>query len=215
MRGHVQPLRHRRQVGPPLARRGRRTRLPPALPVRPDRRILARGLLRRGCCGGCWRVDRSVGSDSGRRGRLVPARWRGLALASEQRPLQVRQLGLQLSLPSLRSPQVGLRSVECALELLTASARGPPPDWPSLLAGFRPAHNDRADRPILGWQGGQSKVKCSADIFLPAQRALPDASHPFHRRRPGAPPAAPELLASALSLQTKSAAPLSWFCGRA
>ena len=135
--------------------------------MRPDRRILARGLLRRGCFGGCWRVDRSVGSDSGRRGRLVPARWRGLALASEQRPLQVRQLGLQLSLPPLRSPQVGLGSVECALELLTASARGPPPDWLSFLAGFRPAHNDRADRPILGWQGGQSKVLSRSFLACP------------------------------------------------
>ena len=75
------------------------------------------------------------------------------------------------------------------------SARGPPPDWLSFLAALRPAHNDRADRPILRWQGcrGQVNVKCSADILL-AHRALPDASHPLHRRRPVAPPATPELL---------------------
>ena len=94
----------------------------------------------------------------------------------------------------LRSLQVGLRSVECALELLTASARGPPPDWLSFLAGLRPAHNDRADRPIPRWQGCRGKVKCSADIFLLAHPALPDALHPLHRRRPVAPPATPELL---------------------
>ena len=35
------------------------------------------------------------------------------------------------------------------------------------------------------------KVKCSADILL-AHRALPDAIHPLYRRRPAAPPAAPE-----------------------
>ena len=75
------------------------------------------------------------------------------------------------------------------------SARGPPPDWLSFLAGLRPAHNDRADRPILRWQGcrGQVNVKCSADILL-AHPALPDALHPLHRRRPVAPPATPELL---------------------
>ena len=164
---------------------------PPALPARPDRRILARGRIRRGRLPG-----RCLGG-----GRVVPARWRGLALASEQRPLQVRQLGLQPSLPFLRSLQVGLRSlqvglpsVECALELLTASARGPPPDWLSFLAGLRPAHNDRADRPIPRWQGCRGKVKCSADIFLLAHPALPDALHPLHRRRPVAPPATPELL---------------------
>ena len=109
--------------------------------------------------------------------------------------MQVRQLRLQLGLPFPRSLHVGLCGVECALELLTVSARGPPPDWLSFLAGFRPAHNDRADRPILRWQGcrGQVKVKvkCSADILL-AHRALPDAIHPLYRRRPGAPPAAPE-----------------------
>jgi len=113
--------------------------------------------------------------------------------------LQVRQLGLRLSLPILRSLQAGLRSVECALELLTARARGPSPDWLSLLAGLPPAHNDRADRPSLGWQAWRGKVKCSADIFLLAQRALPDAIHPFQRRRP----VAPELLASALLLPPK------------
>ena len=86
-------------------------------------------------------------------------------------------------------------SVECALELLAVSARGPPPDWLSFLAGLRPAHNDRADRPILRWQAcrGQVNVKCSAAILL-AHRALPDAIHPLHRRRPVAPPATPELL---------------------
>ena len=75
------------------------------------------------------------------------------------------------------------------------SARGPPPDWLSFLAGLRPAHNDRADRPILRWQAcrGQVNVKCSAAILL-AHRALPDAIHPLHRRRPVAPPATPELL---------------------
>ena len=75
------------------------------------------------------------------------------------------------------------------------SARGPPPDWLSFLAALRPAHNDRADRPILRWQAcrGQVNVKCSADILL-AHRALPDAIHPLHRRRPVAPPATPELL---------------------
>ncbi len=87
------------------------------------------------------------------------------------------------------------------MELLTVSARGPPPDWLSLLAGFRPAHNDRADRPILRWQGcrGQVKVKCSADILL-AHRALPDAIHPLYRRRPCAPPAAPELFCLSVEL---------------
>ena len=75
------------------------------------------------------------------------------------------------------------------------SARGPPPDWLSFLAALRPAHNDRADRPILRWQAcrGQVNVKCSADLLL-AHRALPDAIHPLHRRRPVAPPATPELL---------------------
>ena len=85
---------------------------------------------------------------------------------------------------TLHSPTCRLRSVECALELLTASARGPPPDWLSFLAGLRPAHNDRADRPIPRWQGCRGKVKCSADIFLLAHPALPDALHPLHRRRP-------------------------------
>ena len=109
--------------------------------------------------------------------------------------MQVRQLGLQLGLPFLRSLHVGLCSVEFALELLAVSARGPPPDWLSFLAALRPAHNDRADRPILRWQGcrGQVNVKCSADLLL-AHRALPDAIHPLHRRRPVAPPATPELL---------------------
>ena len=75
------------------------------------------------------------------------------------------------------------------------SARAPPPAWLSFLAALHPAHNDRADRPILRWQAcrGQVNVKCSADILL-ALRALPDAIHPLHRRRPVAPPATPELL---------------------
>ena len=119
---------HHGQVGPLLARRGRRTRLPPALPTRPDQRILARGRIRRGRCSGRCLLGRRLGSDSGRGGRVVLARWRGLALASEQQLLQVRQLGLQPSLPFLRSLQVGLCCLECALELLTASARAPPPD---------------------------------------------------------------------------------------
>ena len=167
--GHVQPLQHHGQAGPLLARRGRRTRLPPALPARPDRRILALGRTRRG------RFGRRVGSDSRRGGRVVLARWRDLALASEQRLLQVRQLGLQPGLPFLRSLQVGLGRLECALELLAASARGPPPDWLSFLARLRRAHNDRADRPILRWQACPGKVKCSAELSWLAPRALPAA----------------------------------------
>ena len=102
------------------------------------------------------------------------------------------------SLPFLRSLQVGLCSLECALELLTAHARGPAPDWLSFLAGLRPAHNDRADRPILRWQECPGKVKCSAALFLLAHRALPDAdrlllrpprnlnAYQFEKNRPSA-----------------------------
>ena len=168
-------LRHHGQAGPLLARRGRRTRFPPALPARPDRRTLARGRIRRGRCGRRCLVGRRVGSDSRRGGRVVLARWRDLALASELRLLQVRQPGLQPGLPFLRSLQVGLGRLECALELLAASARGPPPDWLSFLARLRRAHNDRADRPILRWQGCPGKVKCSAELSLLAPRALPAA----------------------------------------
>ena len=115
--------------------------------------------------------------------------------------MQVRQLGLQLGLPFLHSLYVGLYSVEFALELLTVSARAPPPAWLSFLAALHPAHNHRADRPILRWQAcrGQVNVKCSADLLL-AHRALPDAIHPLHRRRPVAPPAAPELLCLSLEV---------------
>ena len=62
------------------------------------------------------------------------------------------------------------------------SARGPPPDWLSFLAGLRPAHNDRADRPILRWQAcrGQVNVKCSSRYS-----ACPSSPA---RRHPPAPP---------------------------